>query len=73
MNPVTEDMWMGQLVFSASLGRNGRPFTLILLDLKSGSQQMPADYRNGNDAVAPAWSPTVALFCHREIRAYIGG
>jgi Tol biopolymer transport system component len=55
--PVNDDAQSGQLVFSASLGRNDRPFTLILLDLKSSSQQLLADYSNGNSAVAPAWSP----------------
>jgi Tol biopolymer transport system component len=55
--PENDDVQSGQLVFSASLGRNDRPFTLILLDLKSGSQQLLADYSNGNYAVAPAWSP----------------
>jgi hypothetical protein len=55
--PVNDDVQSGQLVFSASLGRNDRPFTLILLDLKSGSQKLLTDYSNSNYAVAPAWSP----------------
>ena len=62
--PVNDDVWSGQLVFSASLGRNDRPFTLILLDLKSGSQQLLADYSNGNSAVAPTWSPDGLSFLY---------
>jgi Tol biopolymer transport system component len=54
---VNDDVQSGQIVFSASLGRNDRPWTLILLDLKSGSQRLLVDYGNGNNAVAPTFSP----------------
>jgi Tol biopolymer transport system component len=62
--PANDDVRSGQLVFSASLGRNDHPFTLILLDLKSGSQQLLADYTNGNEAVAPTWSPDGLSFLY---------
>lgn len=54
---VNEDIRSGQLVFSAALGHHGLPWTLILLDLQTGTQRMLVDYSNGNYAVAPIWSP----------------
>jgi Tol biopolymer transport system component len=54
---VNEDIRTGQLAFSASLGRNQSPWTLILLDLETATHRLLDDYSNGNDAVAPIWSP----------------
>lgn len=54
---ANEDVRSGQLVFSASLGRNDEPWTLVLLDLQSETQQLLVDYDNGNYAVSPSWSP----------------
>jgi Tol biopolymer transport system component len=57
METANDNLKTGTIAFSASLGRNECPWTLILLDLKTGNLRYLHDYWNGNRAVAPHWSP----------------
>jgi Tol biopolymer transport system component len=57
MKSVNEDVQSGQVVFSSASQSSERPWTLVLLDLATGSQRSLAEYGGGNRPEAPAWSP----------------